>query len=264
MDSLQSTPVEQQHIISKVVLRLTSMDGRLEQSLCLGSSTESLTNLHQNLRCSVETDSWADLLQLVVQPISTTSVVCENVEMSTLFDSFATMFVAPQGLPPSRPHDHFIHRKPGSQPVNIGLSRYPHFQKNEIEWLVTGMLQEAIIQLSNSLQFCWLRRRMASSALMLFMGLLMLLLLKTVFPFRWLMNYWTNYMVSNFALNWICGRVIIKVAFILLTFHATMNAIFRPFLSRFVLVFFEEILIYSQSWTSPLQHFSRGIAGSTD
>lgn len=41
------------------------------------------------------------------------------------------------------------------------------------------------------------------------------------------------------------------------TFHATMNELFRPYLRKFVLVFFEDILIYSKTWKEHLKHLDK-------
>jgi hypothetical protein len=38
------------------------------------------------------------------------------------------------------------------------------------------------------------------------------------------------------------------------TFQVAMNAIFRPYLCQFILVFFDDTLIYSQSWKDLLGH----------
>jgi hypothetical protein len=73
-----------------------------------------------------------------------------NPDLHKLLDNFAEIFAESQGLPPKRQHDHQIPLKPRAGPVSVRPYRYPHYQKNEIEKIVLGLLESGVIQPSTS------------------------------------------------------------------------------------------------------------------
>lgn len=72
------------------------------------------------------------------------------VDLSAILDSYPEMFSQTSTMPPPRPQDHCIPLVPGSAPINVRPYRYPHFQKAEIERLVSEMLHSGIIRPSSS------------------------------------------------------------------------------------------------------------------
>jgi hypothetical protein len=81
------------------------------------------------------------------------ATVCITTATPTLLDetltSFEGIFVEPQGLPPPRSHDHGITLQPGVPPVVVRPYRSPATHKDEIE-RQCAMLQQGLIRRSSS------------------------------------------------------------------------------------------------------------------
>lgn len=71
-------------------------------------------------------------------------------EVQQLVDSKASLFKEPDSLPPARDFDHQIPLIPGVKPVNIKPYRYAPTQKDEIERQITEMLSNGVIRPSQS------------------------------------------------------------------------------------------------------------------
>lgn len=71
-------------------------------------------------------------------------------EIETLLQEHESCFATPQGLPPHRSFDHKITLMPGAQPVNVKPYRYSPQQKDEIERQIKDMIKQGIIRPSQS------------------------------------------------------------------------------------------------------------------
>lgn len=71
-------------------------------------------------------------------------------ELKRLREDYEDIFEEPGGLPLVRETDHRIPLKEGTNPINVRPYKYAHIQKNEIERLVSEMLQSGIIRPSHS------------------------------------------------------------------------------------------------------------------
>jgi hypothetical protein len=80
-------------------------------------------------------------------------VITEEVtptEIQQLIDQFGDVFAEPNSLPPRRSCDHSIPLMPGAQPVNMRAYRHKPELKSEIEHQVQELHQSGVIQKSTS------------------------------------------------------------------------------------------------------------------
>jgi hypothetical protein len=71
-------------------------------------------------------------------------------EMAQLVEEYHELFDKPAGLPPPREVDHTIPLLSGAQPFRLRPYRYTPQQKNEIEKQIIEMLEQGVIQHSSS------------------------------------------------------------------------------------------------------------------
>ncbi|KAG8495806.1 hypothetical protein CXB51_007710 [Gossypium anomalum] len=160
--------------------------------------------------------------------LSTKKVKDPNDRLQKLLVEFADIFQVPKGLPPHRLQYHRITLKGEGVVVKIRPYQYPSIQKNKMEKLIQEMLQAGIIRDSTN--------SFASPIVME--------------PYVYKIAFWTHkehyeFLVTPFGLTNAPS-----------SFQALMNSFFKPMLRKFVLVFFDDILVYSTSWSEHLQHLS--------
>lgn len=198
---------------------------------------------------------------------------------------YEDIFREPQGLPPRRYHDHRIPLKEGSQPVNQQSYRVPYFQKNEIERQVTEMLNTGVIQPSTSpfaSPVILVKKKDGTWRMCIDYRKLNDITVKNKYHIPIIDELLDELRGANWftKLDLRAGYHQIRVAegdeyktafkthqglyeFKVMpfgltntpaSFQALMNEIFRSQLRKTVLVFFDDILVYSQTFEDHLAH----------
>lgn len=206
-------------------------------------------------------------------------------EMTEIIKEFEEIFALPQQLPPQRNHDHHIPLQPDSKPVNSFPYRCPLAHREEIKKLTREMLDARIIRASTSpfsLLVLLVRKKYHTWRLVIDYRALNSITVKNKFPIPVIEEllselkgnrvYTKLDLRSGYHQIRLCKDDIYKTAFRThqghfeflvmpfgltnapASFQALMNEVFSDFLGKFVLVFFDDILIYSSSLDEHLTH----------
>lgn len=205
--------------------------------------------------------------------------------IQTILQEYEHLFEAPTHLPPSRACDHSIPLIPGAKPVNIRPYRYPPSLKTEIERQVQDMLDTGVIQHSHSAfnsPVLLVKKKDNTWRFCVDFRHLNALTVKRQFPIPVMDDIFHELSAAKWftkldlragfhqillqpgeehktAFSTHEGHFEFRVlAFGLTgapaTFQGAMNATLKPLLRQCVMVFFDDILIYSPSFDQHLIH----------
>lgn len=210
-------------------------------------------------------------------------------QISGLLETYADVFDEPHDLPPIRPgFDHRIPLKDGIIPFNLKPYRYSIVQKDVVDKLVNEMLSQGVIRHSNSpfaSPAVLVRKKDGSWRLCVDYRRLNQHTIKDRFPIPLVEDLMDELgsavLFSKLDLRSGFNQLRIELGdefktafkthsghfeYLVMPFGLTnapasfqslMNHIFKPYLRKFVIVFFDDILVYSATLEAHVEHLSQ-------
>ncbi|GKF15165.1 putative mitochondrial protein, partial [Tanacetum coccineum] len=177
-------------------------------------------------------------------------------DIITILEEFQDVFAVPTELPPQRTHDHKIPLVLNTPPINIRPYKHPPSQKDAIQVMVKELMDSGVIKASQSSfssPIVMVKKKDGTWRMCVDYRQLNKYTVKDKFPIPVIQE-----LMDELGGSAVFSKLDLRSGhyeFLVMpfgltnapsTFQSLMNTVFKPFLRKFTLVFFDDILVYSK------------------